>query len=93
MDYLVRVSYYGKYYDNEAGGVFDDAMLLDLELGYDVSEDLRGSFGIRNATNEKGCRAGSCGTTPATVLGLPYSQFTPYGFNGAFMYGRLSYSF
>jgi iron complex outermembrane receptor protein len=93
MDYLVRVSYYGKYYDSEAGGVFDDAMLLDLELGYDVSEDLRGSFGIRNATNEKGCRAGSCGTTPATVLGLPYSQFTPYGFNGAFMYGRLSYSF
>ena len=66
MDYLVRVSYYGKYYDNEAGGVFDDAMLLDLELGYDVSEDLRGSFGVRNATDEKGCRAGSCGTTPAT---------------------------
>ena len=93
MDYLVRVSYYGKYYDSEAGGVFDDAMLLDLELGYDVNDDLRGSFGVRNATNEKGCRAGSCGTTPATEIGLPYSQFTPYGFNGAFMYGRLSYSF
>jgi iron complex outermembrane receptor protein len=93
MDYLVRVSYYGKYYDSEAGGVFDDAMLVDFEMGYDVNEDLRGSFGVRNATNQQGCGAGSCGTTGPTVLGLPYSQFTPYGFNGAFMYGRLSYSF
>ena len=93
MDYLVRVSYYGKYYDSEAGGVFDDEMLVDFEMGYDVNEDLRGSFGVRNATNQQGCGAGSCGTTGPTVLGLPYSQFTPYGFNGAFMYGRLSYSF
>ena len=28
LDYLLRVSYYGKYFDNEAGGIFDDAMLV-----------------------------------------------------------------
>ncbi len=93
LDYLLRVSYYGKYFDNEAGGIFDDAMLVDFEMGYDVYDNLRGSFGVRNATNEKGCSTNSCGTTGPTVLGLPYSQFTPFGFNGAFMYGRLSYSF
>lgn len=85
IDFLVRVSYYGKYYDNEAGGEFTDEMLLDVELGYNPSEALRGSFGIRNVTGEAGCRAGACGTTPATALGLPYSQFSPFGFNGAFM--------
>lgn len=73
LDCLIRASYYGKYYDNKAGGVFDDAMLLDFEMGYAVDEDLRGSFGPRNATKEKGCRAGARGSTPATHLGLPYS--------------------
>ena len=28
---LARVSYFGEYYDNEAGGDFDSAMLFDLE--------------------------------------------------------------
>ena len=93
VDVLARLSYYGKYYDNEAGGEFTDEVLLDVEFGYNPSEALRASFGIRNVTNEKGCGTGSCGSTPPTVLGLPYSQFSPFGFNGAFLYGRVTYLF
>ncbi|NOX48911.1 MAG: hypothetical protein GXP16_00005, partial [Gammaproteobacteria bacterium] len=91
--FLVRVNYYGDYYDNEAGGNFDDAFVIDLEAGMTVSENIDLSLGARNVGDEQGCSTNSCGTTPAGVLGLPYSQFTPYGFNGAFYYGRMSYNF
>ena len=90
---LARVSYFGEYYDNEAGGDFDSAMLFDLEAGYDLTQDLTGTVGMRNVTDERGCSTNSCGGTPASILGLPYSQFTPFGFNGSFYYGRLSYNF
>ena len=90
---LARISYFGEYYDNEAGGEFDSATLLDLEAGYDLTPDLSGTFGMRNVSDERGCSTNSCGGTPANILGLPYSQFTPFGFNGSFYYGRLSYNF
>ena len=90
---LARVSYFGEYYDNEAGGDFDSAMLFDLEAGYDLTQDLTATVGMRNVSDERGCSTNSCGNTPASVLGLPYSQFTPFGFNGSFYYGRLSYNF
>ena len=90
---LARVSYFGEYYDNEAGGDFDSAILFDLEAGYDLTQDLTGTVGMRNVTDERGCSTNSCGGTPASILGLPYSQFTPFGFNGSFYYGRLSYNF
>ena len=91
--FLARVNYYGRYYDNEAGAVFDDNYLLDLEAGYTFNENIDVALGVRNATDEQGCRTDSCGGLPATVLGLPYSQFTPFGFNGAFFYGKMTYNF
>ena len=90
---LGRVSYYGEYYDNEAGGEFDSATLLDLEAGYDLSADLAATVGMRNVNDERGCSTNTCGGTPANILGLPSSQFTPFGFNGSFYYGRLTYNF
>ena len=93
MRLLARVSYFGEYYDNEAGGEFDSATLLDLEAGYDFSADLSGTFGMRNVSDERGCSTNTCGGTPANILGLPYSQFTPFGFNGSFYYGRMTYNF
>ncbi len=90
---LARLSFFGSYYDNEAGGEFDSATLLDLEAGYDVSQDLSATVGMRNVNDERGCSTNKCGGTPASILGLPSSQFTPFGFNGSFYYGRLSYNF
>ena len=91
--FLARLNYYGEYYDNEAGGTFDDAILIDLEAAYSINEDMSITFGGRNVGDEQGCSTAKCGTTPPGALGLPYSQFTPYGFNGAFYYGRFTYNF
>ena len=81
--FLARVNYYGEYYDNEAGGFFDDAVLVDLEAAYSVNEDMTITVGGRNVSDEQGCSTAKCGGTPPGALGLPYSQFSPFGFNGA----------
>ncbi len=91
--FLVRINYYGEYYDNEAGAEFDDAYVIDLEAGVTATENVDLTFGVRNVGDEQGCSVGSCGGLPRGVLGLPYSQFTPFGFNGAFYYGKVSYNF
>ena len=89
--FLARLNYYGDFYDNEASGYFDDAILLDLKAAYTHNEEMTFTLGARNVSNEQGCSTSSCGTTPPSALGLPYSQFSPFGFNGAFYYGRFSY--
>lgn len=88
-----RVSYYGDFFDNEAGGTFDDATTLDLELAYDFNEGSTITLGGRNVTNEKGCTVDSCSTSSRTDLGNKYSQFSPFGFNGSLWYARYQYSF
>lgn len=91
--FLVRVNFYGEYYDNEAGGDFDNAFVVDLEAGLGVTENIDVVLGVRNVGDETGCSTNDCGQTPANVLGLPHSQFTPFGFGGAFYYGKMTYSF
>ena len=83
----------GEYYDKEAGGEFDSATLVDLEAGYDLSQGMSLTMGMRNVSDERGCSTNTCGTAPANLLGMPYSQFTPFGFNGSFYYGRMTYNF
>ena len=91
--FLVRVNYYGEYYDNEAGGEFDDATVIDLEVGFAANENIDFTVGARNVGDETGCSTRSCGVTPPGILGLPSSQFSPFGFNGAFYYGKMTYNF
>jgi iron complex outermembrane receptor protein len=92
---LARMNHYGKYYDNEAGGVFDSAQTVDFELGFSQSDQLDLVFGVRNLFDEQGQETVTVdpGFDAGAVLGLPYSQFNPYGFNGTFFYGKATYSF
>ena len=48
---------------------------------------------ITIGTRTKARSTPDCGSLPHQILGLPYSQFTPFGFNGRFFYGRLTYNF
>ena len=89
---LARLNHWGDYYDNEAGGSFTDATILDLEVGYNFNGNIDVTLGGRNVMNERGCSTNSCGVTPPGVLGLRWSQFTPFGFNGMFLYGKVSYT-
>jgi len=86
--FLARVSYYDDWWDSEDGNVYSGKSLLDLEAGYTFNERTTVILGLQNALDE----------TPdenpgaAGGIGNRYSQFSPFGFNGAYWYMRLSYS-
>ncbi len=86
---LGRVSFYDGWFDSEDVLSYSGEYLLDLEAAYDLTEDLAITLGAQNALDtfpdeNTGARAG---------VGNRYSQYTPFGFNGAFYYARLSYKF
>jgi iron complex outermembrane receptor protein len=85
--FLARVSYYDDWYDSEDGNVYSGKHLLDLEAAYHWDDNLMVVLGAQNALDETpdenpGAAAG---------VGNRYSQFSPFGFNGAFWYLRLRY--
>jgi iron complex outermembrane receptor protein len=67
------------------------AVLVDLEGRYQFPMGITAALGVNNLTDAYP------NPTPATINGatgsVGYPSFSPYGFNGRFVYGRLSYSF
>ena len=65
--------------------------LIDLEGRYTLPIGITAAIGVNNLTDEYPT------ATPTTVNGatgsVGYPSYSPYGFNGRFFYGRLSYSF
>ena len=68
-----------------------DALLLDLEGRYTLPFGVALAVGVNNLTDEYPT------ATPININGatgsVGYPSYSPYGFNGRFFYGRLSYSF
>ena len=99
-----RLSYFGAFWDSEDGRNAGDVSggpaeawlypayggkaLLDLELGIPVGENFMVAIGGENVLN----------TYPevnqygAQTVGNNYAQFSPFGFNGAYYYTRLNYT-
>ncbi len=67
------------------------AVLMDLEGRWSPIEGVTAAIGVNNLTDEYP------NPTPTTVNGatgsVGFPSFSPYGFNGRFFYGRISYSF
>ena len=89
MRVLGRLSYYDDWFDSEDGQVYDGKSVVDLELGYKMKNGITLTVGGQNVFDEfpdenPGARSG---------VGNLYSQFSPFGFNGAFWYARLGYKF
>ena len=87
--FLGRVAYYDDWFDSEDGAVYPGEYIADAEISYDFSDDVTlilGGQNILDTTPQEnaGARSG---------VGNLYSQFSPFGFNGAFYYARLKYSF
>jgi iron complex outermembrane receptor protein len=88
--FLARVSQYDGWYDNEDGRYYDGGnFIVDAEVAYNVRGGLTFILGAQNLFDEypdenPGGAAGA---------GNRYSQYTPFGFNGGFWYGRLAYRF
>jgi len=96
---LLRANYYGEWTDavNNAtptpssfDQTFPEAWLVDLEVGYDVTESLTITVGADNVFNtypDKDQRLGQ------QANGIVYPQFSPFGFSGGYWYGRLTAKF
>ena len=103
MNLMGRLSYFGQYWDSEDGrnaadlGVVDESWLypaysgkalVDLEASFPFGDNVRLSVGGENVLN----------TYPdvnqygARTVGNRYGQFSPFGFNGAYYYVRINYS-
>jgi iron complex outermembrane receptor protein len=84
---LARVSYFGAWFDAEDGQTYQGKPIVDLEGSYPVRGNLTLALGGQNVFNTYPQE----NPTAAAGLGNRYSQFTPFGFNGAYWYLRLQY--
>jgi iron complex outermembrane receptor protein len=90
-----RATYY------ESVLIANNAATLDYETGDDTLVDLEGRYefpigvtaalGVNNLFDEYPNFTPANLNAPTGSVGFP--QFSPYGFNGRFVYGRLSYNF
>ena len=97
---LGRLSYYGGWYDYDSGfgevfipsggidqGFFEGRPILDLEASIELREDTTLVVGVQNVLDmypQVSARAAS--------VGEKYSEYTPWGFNGAYFYTRIAYT-
>ncbi|MDE2740061.1 MAG: TonB-dependent receptor [Gemmatimonadota bacterium] len=86
---LGRASYYGEWYDSEDDQTYSGKVLFDLETSISFDEAQSAiAIGAQNILN----------TYPdehelaRERTGNKYSQFSPFGFGGAFWYVKYSYS-
>ncbi|MEL6868287.1 MAG: TonB-dependent receptor [Pseudomonadota bacterium] len=86
---LVRATYFGEW-DDTGNGVngIDPAILVDLEVGYNVSDNIEIVGGIANIFDEFPEENPSAGS-----LGQLYSEASPFGFNGGQWYLRGRFMF
>ena len=96
---LGRVSYYGGWYDWDSGfnqvflplggieqGFFDGRPTVDVEVSLNLYDGTTLAFGAQNLFDtypQESARAMS--------VGEKYSEYTPWGFNGAYYYARIRY--
>ena len=96
---LGRVNYFGGWYDYDSGfarifdptggienGFFAGRPIVDLELTLDAGGGTTVAIGAQNVLDtypDESARAMS--------VGEKYSEYTPWGFNGAYYYVRLGY--
>ena len=97
---LGRVSYFGGWYDWDSGfnqvflprggieqGFFDGRPIVDVEASIDLYDGTTLAFGAQNLFDtypQESARAMS--------VGEKYSEYTPWGFNGAYYYARIRYA-
>ena len=87
LDLLGRLSYYGGWFDGDDPAFYDGKSLVDLELSLPLSDSTTLEFGAHNVFNTYP------GKSPFALRnGELYSEYTPWGFNGTYYYGGLSYT-
>ena len=96
---LGRLSYYGGWYDYDSGhgeifvlsgglaqGFFADRPIVDLELNFDIGQGTTLAVGGQNVVDTY-----SQESAITMSVGERYSEYTPWGYSGAYYYVRLGY--
>ena len=84
---MARANYYGEWFQYSPNIDGPAAVLLDVELNYDFSDDIVFTLGVSNITDDNGP------VDESHSSGRTYASTSPYGFNGRFMYAKVSYTF
>ena len=93
---LGRLNYYGDWVDlfdarfvrGAEAPILNGRPIIDLEVSVPIfSEDVTLAVGGQNVFDTFSDRSDLL----AGALGVPYSQFTPWGFSGGYYYARLNY--
>ena len=85
---LARVGYYGAWFDwDSAQTLFAGKPVADLEVSVPVSGRTTLAVGAQNVFNTFSDESPNAGD-----VGERYSEYTPWGFNGVFLYARLRYA-
>jgi iron complex outermembrane receptor protein len=68
--------------------ILEPRTLIDLEGRFDITDQLRFALGADNVTDEYPTQ-----TPPAlnTTSNTPFSNYSPFGRSGRYVYGRVSY--
>jgi len=78
----------GTLADGSADVPIDPSWVVDLELRADLNGNVGVAIGAENLLDEY---PSEVPTALNTTAAAPFSQFSPYGFNGRFVYARASY--
>ena len=82
-----RLSYFGSWYERRDAHTYPGEWLVDFEIEYRFGEGVSISGGAQNALNN------FTDISPRQyAVGAQFSQASPFGFNGAYWYTRLNYS-
>lgn len=93
---LARGSYWGDWYDSEDDATYTGKLIFDLEGSYTADSGITITVGGNNILDTYPDE------NPAYVdpriegepdIGNKYGQFSPFGFDGAFWYAKVGYSF
>ena len=84
---MSRLSYFGSWYERRDQHTYPGEWLLDFEVDYQLGRGVSIAGGAQNALNN------FTDISPRQyAVGSQFSQAAPFGFNGAYWYTRLNYS-
>ena len=93
---LARGGYWGDWYDSEDDATYTGKFIVDLELSYTSDSGVSMTLGGNNIFDTYPDE--NPAYVPPRIEGEPdignqYGQFSPFGFDGAFWYAKVGYSF
>ena len=86
---LGRGRYYSSWYDSEDSQTYGNEIIVDFEVSYSLTDRMTLTAGAQNVFDNYPDE----NPTAAATTGNKYGQFCPFGFDGAFWYGKLGYRF